>query len=206
MFNFLLIIEILVCILLVVTVLLQAGTGGGLAAMGGGASTDTFLGGRQAATILTKATWWLGGLFLGLALILAGISTQTSVPRSVLENPQQAQALLFTLNVKSVELELDNDGGVQTALALYAQMIGSGEDALKQQLLLQLGAMLGQVGNDAFARQVSAAAEAFMNNPQNLSIRAAPSAPVPVAQIMSDAMAAPDALPERLGITVEANR
>ena len=113
---------------------------------------------------------------------------------------------MFTLNIKSVELEFENDGGLQTALALYAQMIGSGEDALKQQLLLQLGAMLGQVGNDAFTRQVSAAAAAFLDNPQNLSIRAAPRTPVPVAQIMSDAIAAPDALPERLGITVEANR
>jgi preprotein translocase subunit SecG len=85
MFYFFLAIEILVCIILVVAVLLQAGTGGGLAAMGGGASTDTFLGGRQAATILTKSSWWLGGLFLGIALILAGLSTRTSQPRSVLE-------------------------------------------------------------------------------------------------------------------------
>jgi preprotein translocase subunit SecG len=53
--------------------------------MGGGASTDTFLGGRQAATILTKATWWMGGVFLGLSLILAGLSTRSSQPTSVLD-------------------------------------------------------------------------------------------------------------------------
>ena len=40
--------------LLVGAVLLQAGKGGGLAAVGGGASTDTFIGGRQAATLLTQ--------------------------------------------------------------------------------------------------------------------------------------------------------
>jgi preprotein translocase subunit SecG len=85
MFYFFLAIEILVCFALIVAVLLQAGTGGGLAAMGGGASTDSFMGGRQAATILTKASWWLGGTFLGLALVLAGLSTRTSQPRSVLE-------------------------------------------------------------------------------------------------------------------------
>ncbi len=85
MFYFFLAIEILVCVTLVGAVLLQAGTGGGLAAMGGGASTESFFGGRQAATILTKATWWLGGTFLALALILAGLSTRTSQPRSVLE-------------------------------------------------------------------------------------------------------------------------
>ena len=133
-------------------------------------------------------------------------ATLGGVPRTVMENPQQAQALMFTLNLKSLDFELLNDGGVQTALALYAQMVGAGEDALKEQLLLQLGAMLGQVGNDAFSDQVMTAARAFVDDPQSLSIRVAPSAPVPVTQIMSDAMAAPDALPERLGITVEANR
>jgi len=89
MYSFLLILLVLDCFVLIGAVLLQAGTGGGLAAMGGGASTDTFLGGRQAATILTKATWWLGGIFLGLAMLFAGMSTRTAVPRSVLDTQQQ---------------------------------------------------------------------------------------------------------------------
>jgi preprotein translocase subunit SecG len=76
---------LIVAMLLLVVVLLQAGTGGGLAAMGGGASTDTFFGGRQAVTILTKASWWLGGIFLFLSLALAGLSARGSTPRSVLE-------------------------------------------------------------------------------------------------------------------------
>src|SRR5690606_40292473 len=49
-----------------ILVLLQAGKGGGLAAMGG-VGTETFIGGRQAATILTKASWVMGGLFMALA-------------------------------------------------------------------------------------------------------------------------------------------
>jgi preprotein translocase subunit SecG len=53
-----------------VVVLLQAGQGGGLASLGG-ATTDTVLGGRQAVTLLTKATWWCGGIFLVLALALS---------------------------------------------------------------------------------------------------------------------------------------
>ncbi len=60
--------------------------------MGGGASTDTFFGGRQATTILTKARWWMGGIFLALSLLLAGISTQSTVPRSVLDADQTAPA------------------------------------------------------------------------------------------------------------------
>src|SRR3990172_2016743 len=90
MFTFLLILLILDAILLTVVVLLQAGQGGGLASLGGGASTDSFLGGRQAVTILTKLSWWCGGIFLGLSLLLAGFGTRGSAPRSVLE--QQAPA------------------------------------------------------------------------------------------------------------------
>lgn len=84
MYGVILAVLLLVAILLIGSVLLQAGTGGGLAALGGGASTDSFLGGRQATTILTKATWWLGGVFLFLSMVLAGMNTKTST-RSVLE-------------------------------------------------------------------------------------------------------------------------
>ena len=71
MFYFLLVILILDALLLSVVVLLQAGQGGGLASLGGSGTTDTFVGGRQAVTILTKATWWCGGIFLALSLLLS---------------------------------------------------------------------------------------------------------------------------------------
>jgi preprotein translocase subunit SecG len=90
MFTILLIVLILDSLILVTVVLLQAGQGGGLAAMGGGASTDTFLGGRQAVTVLTKLSWWCGGIFLGLSLILAGMSARGAQPRSILEGQIEA--------------------------------------------------------------------------------------------------------------------
>ena len=70
MFAFLVSLLILDAIILSVVVLLQAGQGGGLASLGGG-GTDTVLGGRQAVTILTKLTWWCGGIFLVLSLALS---------------------------------------------------------------------------------------------------------------------------------------
>jgi preprotein translocase subunit SecG len=70
MFALLLTLLILDALLLSAVVLLQAGQGGGLASLGG-ASTDTVLGGRQAVTILTKLTWWCGGIFLVLSLVLS---------------------------------------------------------------------------------------------------------------------------------------
>jgi preprotein translocase subunit SecG len=70
MFALLLSLLVLDALLLSVVVLLQAGQGGGLASLGGG-GTDTVLGGRQAVTILTKLTWWCGGIFLALSLALS---------------------------------------------------------------------------------------------------------------------------------------
>lgn len=70
MFALLLTLLVIDALLLSVVVLLQAGQGGGLASLGG-SGTETVLGGRQAVTILTKATWWCGGLFLVLSLLLS---------------------------------------------------------------------------------------------------------------------------------------
>jgi preprotein translocase subunit SecG len=98
LYTFLLTLLVLDCIVVMVAVLLQAGKGTGLAANFGGASSspDAFIGVRQAGNLLTKASWWGGGIFLFLCFILQMMSTHTSAPRSVLEKglatPQQQAA------------------------------------------------------------------------------------------------------------------
>ncbi len=87
MYYALLVLLILVSIVLVAAILMQSGKGGGLAASFGGASSSatSFIGTRQAGNLLTKVSWWGGGLFIGLALVLQIMSTRTRVPRSILE-------------------------------------------------------------------------------------------------------------------------
>jgi preprotein translocase subunit SecG len=89
MYTFLVVILVLVSGLLITAVLLQAGKGGGLAASFGGASSsaDAFLGTRQVGNLLTKSSWWLGGVFLGLAFVLQLMSSRASTPRSILDEP-----------------------------------------------------------------------------------------------------------------------
>jgi preprotein translocase subunit SecG len=92
-FGFLLVLLLIDGVLLSIIVLLQSGKGGGLAAMGGAsAGTDSLIGGRQAATLLTKATWVTGGLFLFLAVALSVLSSRAQRPQSVLRGLQQQQA------------------------------------------------------------------------------------------------------------------
>jgi len=88
LYKFLLVILILDAFVLIGAILLQAGKGSGLAANFGGASSspDAFIGIRQAGNLLTRATWWCGGIFLGLSFVLQIMSTRTQVPKSVLED------------------------------------------------------------------------------------------------------------------------
>lgn len=87
MYTFLIVVMGLVGVVLGVAILLQSGKGGGLAASFGGSasSTESFLGGRQTATLLTKGSWTLGAVFLSLALVLSILSIRERAPRSVLE-------------------------------------------------------------------------------------------------------------------------
>ena len=87
LYNILLVLLILDSIVLIAAILMQAGQGGGMAASFGGVSSSasSFLGTRQAGNLLTKASWWCGGLFLGLSFLLALASTRSRAPRSVLD-------------------------------------------------------------------------------------------------------------------------
>ncbi len=95
MYGLLLAILVLDGLFLTVVILLQAGKGGGLAAMGGGAAaTEGILGGRQATTMLTRATWTAGSMFMGLALVLSIMSSRARAPESIIQfdTPAGAQA------------------------------------------------------------------------------------------------------------------
>jgi preprotein translocase subunit SecG len=93
MYHILLIILLLDGLFLGIVILLQSGKGGGLAAMGGGASaTEGILAGRQATTVLTRATWTAGGIFMGLALVLSILSSRAQRPQSILLDDIQQTA------------------------------------------------------------------------------------------------------------------
>ena len=85
MYGFLLTLLVLDGVFLGVVIRLPAGNGGGLAAMGGGAAATDVLGGRQATTLLTRATWIAGTIFMVLSLVLAILSSRSTAPTSVLE-------------------------------------------------------------------------------------------------------------------------
>ena len=127
MYGLLLALLILDGIFLGVAVLLQSGKGGGLAAMGGGAAaTDGILGGRQATTMLTRATWTTGSVFMLLALVLSIMSSRAQLPQSILRQDlgptaPAAQPILPTLDPIG-------DAGDGSAEPIEAPAGGDGND------------------------------------------------------------------------------
>src|SRR5260221_13869687 len=92
MTTLLTILAILAALILFPAILFQAGQGGGLATQfGGGSSTDAFVGGRQAATILHKASWWAGGTFLAICFVLQLASGRSSAPPSLTQDEPRRQ-------------------------------------------------------------------------------------------------------------------
>jgi len=127
------------------------------------------------------------------------------IPKSVMENPQRLEAVIATLNLKNLELELINEGGVQTAMDLVAAQQGMGERQLVDLLLDQLDGLLRMVDNEGFAEEVSGAAEQFLDNPRSLRVSARPRNPVPVIQIIANLEIAPGSIPDLLDLQIDAN-
>jgi preprotein translocase subunit SecG len=98
MYYLLTIIAIIVAILLVIVVLLQASKGGGLAGISGGSSNiGSMFGTRRTSDFLSKATWWLGGILLGLSIIInlffLPSAKSKSEKESIIQSSKNAQSV-----------------------------------------------------------------------------------------------------------------
>lgn len=80
MFTFLLIVQTLIAAALVTVILMQRSEGGGL---GVGGSSSGFMTARGAADFLTRSTAVLGGLFVVMSIVLAGVAGSTRQPVQV---------------------------------------------------------------------------------------------------------------------------
>ncbi len=70
MFFLLLMVELILAIMLIIAVLMQSSKGGGLAGSFGTGGMGTVFGVRRTADFLSRATTYLAGAFIGLALMI----------------------------------------------------------------------------------------------------------------------------------------
>lgn len=145
-----------------------------------------------------------GTLVVGLSL--AGITRDLVMQLEVLQDhPEQAMGLSQGVSIKSISIRFDNDTMAERILDMQARESGTDRATLVQQLTTALPMLVSFLQNPEFQKEITTAASAFLENPVSMTITATPAAPVPVSQILGQAMMAPQTLPQILGVNISAN-
>lgn len=113
--------------------------------------------------------------------------------------------LMQQLQIGQVTVELVDDSATGKILDFVAKQQGSTREGVVAMAKGTLPFALAQLQNPDFAASVTAAVGSFLDNPGSLKIAALPASPVPVAQIMGAAMAAPQSVIGVLNLKVTAN-
>ena len=112
---FLLVLQIIIAIVLIVLVLLQKSDGDSLSGIGGGSGgLNSVVSGKATASILSKITMILIGIFMLNCLILASLSNVKSKAISEdLEKIAKEQNLQQSLDANSDDKNTDKSGKIQ---------------------------------------------------------------------------------------------
>lgn len=134
--------------------------------------------------------------------------TMQSQPQN--EQAQQAAGLAMLglmqqMSFNNAEIRFEDDGITGRGLEFAGKQQGTSGADMAQMVKAMVPIMLGQANLGAFANEVSAAVNSYIDDPKSLTISATPEKPVPFPMIMGAAMGAPDTLPKVLGAKVTAN-
>ena len=116
-----------------------------------------------------------------------------------------ASGIATRLDVHDLTLRYVDDSLAGRILDSQAKLQGVPTEQYAQQLSAALPFLLMAINNPEFQNQVVSAIGTFLTNPQSLTIRVAPEAPVSGAEILQTLGSAPQTLPEKLNATISAN-
>ncbi len=114
--------------------------------------------------------------------------------------------MLQQLNFISMSIRFDDASITGKVLDYAAKQAGQDRAAIVNQTKGILPFALAQLKDPDFATKVTEAANAYLDNPKSLEIKAAPAAPVPFAMLMATGSTTPEALIKQLNVTVSANQ
>lgn len=126
------------------------------------------------------------------------------------EQAQQAAGiamfgLMQQMSFQSAQISFEDAGITQRGLDYAGKQQGSNGEQMAQMVKGMLPILLAQAKLGALQNQVSEAVNAFIDDPQNITITAEPEKDVPFPMIMGAAMGAPESVPALLGVSVTAN-
>ena len=125
-------------------------------------------------------------------------------------NPQammmQIMPMMSEIKLESFSFKFNDDSLTGRVLKFQAEQMGQTAESLAgaAPMFVQMG-MQG-LNMPGFSEMVAKAVGTFLSNPGNLSVSIAPSAPVPLSEIVGAGMAAPQTIPKLLNVQVTANQ
>lgn len=113
--------------------------------------------------------------------------------------------LMQQLNLHGLEISFDDSSLTTKVLEFAAEDQGVSATDVANQTKAVLPFMMAGINAPQLSQMVTTALSQFLDNPQSLTIRAAPANPVPFSMLLAAGMASPDALVQQLNLTVTAN-
>lgn len=114
--------------------------------------------------------------------------------------------LMQQLDIRSIAISVDDNSLTGRLLDFFGSQQGMNRESTVALAKGMLPIGLAQLGNPDFAAKAAAAVGQYLDDPQNITVEAAPPAPVPVAQIMGAATSNPSSLLDVLAVKVTANQ
>lgn len=157
---------------------------------------------------------------LGMTFDLGGytldfVKQMQEMQKKMAEKPEGADSsaegmamlgMMQQLTFHTATVRYDDDSLTNKVIEFVAKSQNMKPEDIKNQAKAIVPFLSAQLNNPELATQISAAVNAFMDDPQNLEIKAAPAAPVPFAQLMAAGMGNPLDLTKTLNVSVTANQ
>lgn len=150
----------------------------------------------------------------GYTLEFINAMQQAQASAAANPDPQAAQqalgfamlGMLQQLSFNSASVRFEDASVTERALAFAGKQQGVSGDQMRMALKGMLPLMLGRIGIPELQKQIAAAASVYLDNPENITITAAPASPVAVPVIMGAGMGDPKSLVDLLNVQVSANK
>ena len=114
--------------------------------------------------------------------------------------------LMQQLTLHAASIRFDDDSLTKKVLDYLGKQQGMSGSDIANQAKAIVPFLTAQLNNPDLSAQITTAVNAFLDDPQNIEVAAAPTSPVPFALIMAGAMSNPLDLTKTLGVKVTANQ
>ncbi|SMD09126.1 hypothetical protein [Rhizobium sp. RU36D] len=151
--------------------------------------------------------------FSGFTMALVKELQSTAKTMQDKPNDEQAQqaagiamlGLMQQMSFTGAEISFADAGITQRGLEYAGAQQGQSADQMKQLVKAMVPIGLSQLKLGELQNTVSAAVNAYLDKPENITVSAAPENPVPFPMIMGAAMGAPETLVKMLNVAVTSN-